>query len=162
MNPPTFLGYKVGEDPQAFLDELYKIVHAMGVTSREKAEFDSYKLKEISQVWMSHGNAFGDMTLPRLMVYDQSIEECMLGRRGRDAKRGRSFEKNKPRSKKMAQNKNAPSSPKVNYERGGGSQVDKPTCSNCLKKHFLKCLADISGFYGWGKDDHRVKIFLLW
>ena len=42
MNPPTFLGSKVGEDSQSFLGEVYKIVHAMEWTSREKAEFDPY------------------------------------------------------------------------------------------------------------------------
>lgn len=41
MNLPTFLGSKVGKDPQAFLDEVYKIVHAMGVSSREKEELAS-------------------------------------------------------------------------------------------------------------------------
>lgn len=33
MNALIFLGFKVGEDPQEFLDELYIIVNAMGVTS---------------------------------------------------------------------------------------------------------------------------------
>ena len=42
MNSPTFLGSIVVKDPQEFLDEVYKIVHAMGVTSREKVEFASY------------------------------------------------------------------------------------------------------------------------
>ena len=42
MNSHTFLLSKVGEFPQEFLDEVYKIVHAMGVTSREKVEFASY------------------------------------------------------------------------------------------------------------------------
>ena len=36
MNHPIFLGSKVGEDPQEFLHEVYKIVHAMGVNSIEK------------------------------------------------------------------------------------------------------------------------------
>ena len=36
MNPPIFFGSTVGEDPQALLDDVYKIVHAMGVTSMEK------------------------------------------------------------------------------------------------------------------------------
>ena len=40
MNPPTFLGSKVGEDPQAFFDKVYKTFHVMGVNSREKAELD--------------------------------------------------------------------------------------------------------------------------
>ena len=33
MNPPIFLGSKVGEDPQEFLDGVYKMLSAMGVTS---------------------------------------------------------------------------------------------------------------------------------
>ncbi|TMW81050.1 hypothetical protein EJD97_012431 [Solanum chilense] len=37
MNPPIFLGSKVGEDPQEFLDGVYKMLSAMGVTSREKS-----------------------------------------------------------------------------------------------------------------------------
>ena len=51
MNPPIYLGSKVGEDPQEFIDEVYKIVHAMGVTSREKAKFASYQLQDVAQVW---------------------------------------------------------------------------------------------------------------
>ena len=42
MSPSIFLGSKVAEDPQAFSDEVYKIVHAMGVTFREKMELVSY------------------------------------------------------------------------------------------------------------------------
>ena len=33
MNPPIFLGSKVGEDPQEFLDGVYKVLSAMDVTS---------------------------------------------------------------------------------------------------------------------------------
>ncbi|WMV58133.1 hypothetical protein MTR67_051518 [Solanum verrucosum] len=42
MNPPVFLGSKVGEDPQEFMEEVYKIIDAMGVTSVEKAELAAY------------------------------------------------------------------------------------------------------------------------
>ena len=51
MNPPIFLGSQVGEDPQEFVDEVYKIVHAMGVTSRETADLSSYHLKDMAQGW---------------------------------------------------------------------------------------------------------------
>ncbi|WMV23165.1 hypothetical protein MTR67_016550, partial [Solanum verrucosum] len=51
MNPPIFLGSRIGEDPQGFLDEIYKIVDAMGVSSREKAKLASYQLKEVAQIW---------------------------------------------------------------------------------------------------------------
>ena len=36
INPPIFLVSKVGEDPQEFIDEVYKIVHGIGITSRIK------------------------------------------------------------------------------------------------------------------------------
>ena len=51
MNPRIFLDSKVGEDPQEFIDEVYKRVHVVGVTSREKSSLASYQLKDVSQVW---------------------------------------------------------------------------------------------------------------
>ena len=51
MNPHIFLGFKVEEDPHEFLDGVYKVLSYMGVTSREKAEFSSYQLNDISQIW---------------------------------------------------------------------------------------------------------------
>ena len=50
-NHPIFLVSKEGEDPQKFIDELYKIVHPMGVNSGEKEELISYQLKDVSQLW---------------------------------------------------------------------------------------------------------------
>ena len=51
MNPPTFYGSKVDEDPQEFIDEVYKILYAMGVSSSEKAELATYQLKDVAQTW---------------------------------------------------------------------------------------------------------------
>ena len=51
MNPLTFYGYKVDEDPQEFIDEVYKILYAMGVSSSEKAELATYQLKDVAQTW---------------------------------------------------------------------------------------------------------------
>ena len=51
MNPHIILGSKVGEDPQEFLDGVYKVLSAMGVTPREKAELASYQLREVAHVW---------------------------------------------------------------------------------------------------------------
>ena len=39
----------MGEDPQEFLDGVYKVLSAMGVTSREKEELASYQLRDGSQ-----------------------------------------------------------------------------------------------------------------
>jgi len=51
MNPPTFFGSKVEEDPQGFIDEVFKVLDAMGVTSQEKAELAAYQLKDVAQIW---------------------------------------------------------------------------------------------------------------
>ncbi|KAH0639227.1 hypothetical protein KY285_035813 [Solanum tuberosum] len=50
MNPPTFFGSKVEEDPQGFIDEVFKVLKAMGVSSQEKAELTAYQLKDVAQV----------------------------------------------------------------------------------------------------------------
>ena len=51
MNPLIFFRSKVNEDPQEFLDGVYKDLSAVGVTSREKAELDPYQLRDVSQIW---------------------------------------------------------------------------------------------------------------
>ena len=53
MNPLIFLGYKENEDPQEFLDGVYKVLSVVGVTSREKTELDSYQLRDFFQIWFT-------------------------------------------------------------------------------------------------------------
>ena len=50
INPPIFLGSKAGEDPQEFLDDVYKMLSGMEMTPTEKAELASYKLRDVAQV----------------------------------------------------------------------------------------------------------------
>ena len=50
INPPSFHGTKVDEDPKDFIDEVFKVVDSMGVTPREKAELAAYQLKDVAQV----------------------------------------------------------------------------------------------------------------
>ena len=49
MNPPMFFRSRSDEDPQDFLDDVCKILYAMGVISIEKAELASYQLKDVTQ-----------------------------------------------------------------------------------------------------------------
>ena len=49
MNPPEFYGSKVSENSNRFIDEMYKKVAIMGVSSIEKGELASYQLKDFSQ-----------------------------------------------------------------------------------------------------------------
>ena len=51
INPPIFIVSKVNEDSQEFLDGVYKVLGAMGVTSSEKSELASYQLRDVSQIW---------------------------------------------------------------------------------------------------------------
>ncbi|WMV29202.1 hypothetical protein MTR67_022587 [Solanum verrucosum] len=51
MNPPKFYGSKVEENPQGFIDEVYKVLAIMGVTPVEKAELAAYQLNDVAQVW---------------------------------------------------------------------------------------------------------------
>jgi len=51
MNPPMFFGSKVEEDPQGFIDEIFKMLDAVGVSPQEKAELSAYKIKDMAQVW---------------------------------------------------------------------------------------------------------------
>ena len=51
MNPPNFYWSEVNEDPQDFIDKVYKILYAMGLTSNEKFDLTSYQLKDVAQTW---------------------------------------------------------------------------------------------------------------
>ncbi|XP_069148135.1 uncharacterized protein [Solanum lycopersicum] len=51
MNPPTLYGSMVEEDLQEFIDEVYKILLAMGLSTSEKAELATYQLKDVAQAW---------------------------------------------------------------------------------------------------------------
>ncbi|WMV09115.1 hypothetical protein MTR67_002500 [Solanum verrucosum] len=50
MNPPTFYGSKMDEDPQGFIEEVFKVLDAMGLFPRENAELAAYQLKDVAQV----------------------------------------------------------------------------------------------------------------
>ena len=51
MNPPILTGSKTSEDPQEFMDEVHKILVAMGATDTKKVELASYKFKDVAQTW---------------------------------------------------------------------------------------------------------------
>ena len=59
MKPPIFLGSKVDEDPQDFLDEFYKIFVVMGVSTTKKTGLAAYPLKDVAQTWYNHLGILG-------------------------------------------------------------------------------------------------------
>ena len=74
------------------------------------------------------------------MVYGQWIEEYRLMRISRNLKRSVSSDQDQTRIRKRAQTKEEPMGAKVKLEKGGGSQIDKPTCVTCEKMHYVKIL----------------------
>ena len=50
MNHIVYYGSKTNEDPQEFLDNIHKILCAMGVNEEKKAELAAYQLKDVAQV----------------------------------------------------------------------------------------------------------------
>ena len=50
MNTPIFHGTKVDKDTQGFINEVFKVMDAIGVTPREKADRTAYQLKNVAQV----------------------------------------------------------------------------------------------------------------
>ena len=51
MNPPTFYGSKVDEDPQEFIDEVYRKIFPMGLSTSDKFEISIYQLNNLGQTW---------------------------------------------------------------------------------------------------------------
>lgn len=49
MKPPMFLGDKVTEVPQDFIDEVYNILYSMWLCSSEKAQLATYQLKDVAE-----------------------------------------------------------------------------------------------------------------
>lgn len=55
MNPPEFPGFKVDQDLQRFIDEVYKVLDIMGASPIDKVELDTYQLKMCLKFGMNSG-----------------------------------------------------------------------------------------------------------
>ena len=51
MTPPMFFVLRSDEYPQEIIDEVYKILYAMVVTSIDKANLAAYQRKDVAQTW---------------------------------------------------------------------------------------------------------------
>ena len=59
MVSPMFYGSRKHEDPQDFVDEVYKILFGISVTMGEKAELVAYQLKDVVQTWYTNRDIIG-------------------------------------------------------------------------------------------------------
>ncbi|XP_049369329.1 uncharacterized protein LOC125834201 [Solanum verrucosum] len=140
MNPPEFYGSKIEEDPQKFIDEVYKELAIMGLTPVEKAE-SRRNLKR------------GIERLKRLRMHDGNSSHPKFGGRGRSRFQQRfsrkGFSKAPPRF-----NNERVSNPKP---QGGGIGSSFPDYAKCGRKHEGKCLAGSNACFGCGKMDHKIR-----
>ena len=51
MNNPKFSGSKVEEEPNGFINEVYKTLAIIGLVTRENAELAVYQFKDVAQIW---------------------------------------------------------------------------------------------------------------
>ncbi|TMX01197.1 hypothetical protein EJD97_024960 [Solanum chilense] len=88
MNPPIYYDSKTNEDPQEFVDEVHKILYAMGVNEEEKAELVAYQLNDVAQVWhmmWRDGGAPGEVPIT-WDVHKTTFLERFFYREQREAK----------------------------------------------------------------------------
>ena len=55
INPHTFDGYKVEEEPYEFIDEIYQILYAMGLSTCERLNKPHTNLRMWPKLGMSNG-----------------------------------------------------------------------------------------------------------
>ena len=88
MNPPTLFGSKVEEDHQEFIDKIYKILYAMGLTTSEKVELTTYQLKDVAQTlyvqWRENRPLRGGSVT--LQVFKKAFLDRFFPRENREAK----------------------------------------------------------------------------
>ncbi|WMV46632.1 hypothetical protein MTR67_040017 [Solanum verrucosum] len=53
QDPTDPLAKQVEEDPQEFIDEVYKVLMIMGVTPVEKEKLTAYQIEGVSHVWFN-------------------------------------------------------------------------------------------------------------
>ncbi|KAK4715864.1 hypothetical protein R3W88_014202 [Solanum pinnatisectum] len=58
MNPPSFTGSSVTEDPENFVEELQKAFEIMHVADAERVELAAYQMKVVVRIWPSWGVSF--------------------------------------------------------------------------------------------------------
>ncbi|XP_049399690.1 uncharacterized protein LOC125863705 [Solanum stenotomum] len=146
MNPPEFYGSKVEEDPNGFIEEVYKVLAIIGVTSRDRAELAAYQLKDVARIRF----------FPR-ELREAKMEEFINLKQG-------NMNVNEYALKFTLLSKYAPSlaaNPRFDQDKGSGSPLPKTTCSKCGRSHYGKCLAGMDGSYRCVKSGHKMRDCLV-
>ncbi|XP_015075375.1 uncharacterized protein LOC107019373 [Solanum pennellii] len=144
MNPPTFYGSKVDEDLQEFIDEVYKILYAMGVSTSEKAEMvKEAKAKRKDRDTKRARSFEGGAAKNRLEIQDNTRFKNR-------------FSNQVPSEFPKSRDEKSPR-PKVQKGKIESPSIDKPSCNECGKKNFCACLLLSDKCFGCGKVGHMVR-----
>ncbi|WMV54294.1 hypothetical protein MTR67_047679 [Solanum verrucosum] len=90
-----------------------------------------------------------EMDISHLMIHAQQIEEENLKKKARESKKARTGDGDFSHSRM--------SNVKPQGRNGYGSFI--PACTKCDKKYDGKCLADMDGFFNYGKNGHKMREF---
>ncbi|XP_049358616.1 uncharacterized protein LOC125823265 [Solanum verrucosum] len=166
MNPPKFLGSKVGEDPQEFVDEINRPVEAGPIDWEvfKEAFIDRFFPRELRDAKVEE---FINLRKGSMSVQEYALKFTQLSKYApsmvADPRDGMSrfvtglMGKADKSLNKGISVKIPPIPPRSNQEKGSGSPFPNPTCTKCGHKHHGKWLVGTDGCNGCGKSDHQVK-----
>ncbi|KAG5595585.1 hypothetical protein H5410_036817 [Solanum commersonii] len=136
MNPPSFTGLSVTEDPENFIEELQKVFKIMHVADVERVELATHQLKSVARIWFDQLKknrtkdapideficcwivssvkqerkgryADRDMHIARIMIYVQQVEKDKLMDREEFKNKRAKTSRNESRQKKGNANRSS-------------------------------------------------------
>nr|AAT39945.1 Putative polyprotein, identical [Solanum demissum] len=88
MNPPSFTGSSVTEDPENFIEELKRVFDVMHVAESERVELAAYQLKGVARIWFDQlkKNRAEDAPVVTWVVFESALMGHFFPRELREAK----------------------------------------------------------------------------
>ncbi|KAH0682694.1 hypothetical protein KY285_022193 [Solanum tuberosum] len=88
MNPPSFIGSSVTEDPKNFVEELQKVFEIMHVVDDERVELTAYQMKGVARFWFVQwkNNRAEDAPIVSWAVFESPLMGAFFPRELREAK----------------------------------------------------------------------------
>ena len=96
---------------------------------------------------------FIDLSQSKVDVEEPKLMRSMriLKRRIRTMMKGEANNQGQPMFKKRAPNQDGTSASQDKLRIGCGSQIIKPTCDTCRKRHYVECLLGTCNCFDFGK-----------
>uniref|UniRef100_A0A0V0GRK1 Putative ovule protein n=1 Tax=Solanum chacoense TaxID=4108 RepID=A0A0V0GRK1_SOLCH len=59
MNPPSFTGSSITENPENFIEEHKRVFDVMHIAESERVGLSAYQMKGIARIWLTNGKRIG-------------------------------------------------------------------------------------------------------